>query len=102
MEAVLWPVLWTQLGGGGARKTEDVEFSFTRSSQFVLTLCVFVWLRHLCRVDIIEHDDGRAVVVKHEAPEVLDRVGQRMLGNDEGRRLLVALQHNSKWRSLHF
>lgn len=84
MEAVLWPVLWTKLGRGGARKTEGVGFSFTRSSQFVLTLCMYVWLHHLCRVDVIEHDYGRAVVVEYEAPEVLDRVGQRMLGNDEG------------------
>lgn len=97
MQAVLWPVLRTQLGGGGARKTQEVGFSFTRSSQFVLKLCVYVWLRHLCRVDVVEHDDGGAVVVEHQAPEVLDRVGQRMLGYDEGRRLLVALQHNSRW-----
>lgn len=52
-----------------------------------------MWVElHLCGVDIIQHDNGCAVVVEDQAPEVLHRVGQRMLGNDECSRLSVALK----------
>ena len=48
----------------------------------------FIYLRG---IHLVEHDDGGAVVIKHQPPEVCRGVGQRMLGNDEGGWLLVAL-----------
>lgn len=91
-------------GWGWSQRDRGGGVYFTQSTQLALILCfcVRVCVRHLCRVNVVEHDNGGAVVVEHQAPEVLDCVGQRMLGNDEGRRLLVALQHDSRWRRLHF
>lgn len=54
----------------------------------VLTFVCF----YLRCVHFIEHYDGGAVVVEHQPPEVAHGVWQRMLGNDEGRWLLVALE----------
>ena len=47
---------------------------------------------YLGGVYVVQHDDGRAVVVQDQPPEVLHRVGERVLGHDEGGRLLVALE----------
>lgn len=47
---------------------------------------------YLGRVDVVQHHDGGAVVVQNQPPEVLHRVGERVLGHDERGRLLVALQ----------
>lgn len=47
---------------------------------------------YLCCVHLVEHHDRGAVVVEHKPPEVAHGVWQRMLGNDEGRWLLVALE----------
>ena len=46
----------------------------------------------LSQVDLVEHHQAGAAVVVHQAPEVLDRVGQWVLGDDEGGGLSVALQ----------
>ncbi len=48
-------------------------------------------MSHLCGIDVVQHHYRRAVIVQRQPPEVFDGVGQRMLGNDERRRLLVAL-----------
>lgn len=46
---------------------------------------------YLCSVHFIQHHNGRTVVIKHQPPEICYSVGQRMLGNYKGSRLLVAL-----------
>lgn len=59
-----------------------------------ITAGAFLWpILHaeLCSVHFIQHDDGGAVVIKHEPPEVGHGVGQRVLRHDEGRWLFVAV-----------
>uniref|UniRef100_A0A0E9VXV5 Uncharacterized protein n=1 Tax=Anguilla anguilla TaxID=7936 RepID=A0A0E9VXV5_ANGAN len=46
---------------------------------------------NLCQVNLIEHDKGCAAIVIHQPPEVLHRVGQRVLSYNEGCWLSVAL-----------
>lgn len=60
----------------------------THESLFLFFLCFF----YLCCVHLIEHYNGRAVVVEHQPPEVTHGVWQRMLGDNEGRWLFVALE----------
>lgn len=67
--------------------SEHVQYLFT-----CVPVCTCVCCVYLRRIDIIQHDDGRAVVVEDQTPKVLHCVRQRMLGNNEGWRLLVALQ----------
>lgn len=50
---------------------------------------------HLSGIHVVQHDDRRAVIVQNQSPKILHCVRQRMLGNDERRRLLVAL---SDWQ----
>lgn len=52
---------------------------------------------HLSQIDLVQHDNGGASIIIHQPPEVLDGVGQGMLGHDERGRLSVALrdtEHN--------
>lgn len=62
---------------------------------------------HLSGIHVVQHDDRRAVIVQNQPPEILHRVRQRMLGNDERGRLLVALidgqtERETQQRSEHY
>jgi ABC-type histidine transport system ATPase subunit len=46
---------------------------------------------HLRCIHLVEHDYRGAVVVEDQPPEVGGRVGQRVLGYDEGCWLFMAL-----------
>lgn len=50
---------------------------------------------HLCCIHLVEHDYRGAVVVEDQPPEVGGRVGQRVLGYDEGCWLFMALEKKS-------
>lgn len=53
-------------------------------------------LWYLSQVNLIQHHQAGAPVVVDQPPEVLDGVGQRMLGDDEGGGLPVALQESEE------
>lgn len=62
---------------------------------------------HLSGIHVVQHDDRRAVIVQNQPPEILHCVRQRMLGNDERGRLLVALidgqtERETQQRSDHY
>lgn len=51
---------------------------------------------YLSQVNLVQHHQAGAPVVVDQPPEVLDGVGQRMLGDDEGGGLPVALQESEE------
>lgn len=53
-------------------------------------------LWYLSQVNLVQHHQAGAPVVVDQPPEVLDGVGQRMLGDDEGSGLPVALQESEE------
>lgn len=53
-------------------------------------------LWYLSQVNLVQHHQAGAPVVVDQPPEVLDGVGQRMLGDDEGGGLPVALQESEE------
>lgn len=53
-------------------------------------------LVYLSQVNLVQHHQAGAAVVVDQPPKVLDGVWQRMLGDDEGGRLPVALQESKE------
>lgn len=53
-------------------------------------------LWYLSQVNLVQHHQAGAPVVVDQPPEVLDGVGQRMLGDDEGGGLPVALRESEE------
>lgn len=51
---------------------------------------------YLGQVNLVQHHQASAAVVVDQPPKVLDGVWQRMLGDDEGGRLPVALRESQK------
>ena len=47
---------------------------------------------YLGSIQLIQHHHGGAVIIEHQPPEVCHGVGERVLCDHEGGRLLVALK----------